>query len=142
MVYTGDEVGAQFSPYIDNRPISWKDPHGLRPFYRRLIAVRHELPSLWSKTWHPFEDLIPANVLAYVRSAPGQAPVLVVLNPNGKAKNVRIEMPGAYASLARAGRLHDVLNGETIATGGGPTVAVAMPRWGARVLVAPGGEGR
>ena len=44
IVYTGDEVGAEFEPYEDPPPIQWDDAQGLRPLYRRLAELRETLP--------------------------------------------------------------------------------------------------
>ena len=48
MLYTGDEVGAEFEPYEDPEPISWQDKHGLRELYRNLAELREKLPAIHS----------------------------------------------------------------------------------------------
>jgi glycosidase len=142
MLHTGDELGALYHPYGDSTAIAWKDRVGLKPHYERLIQLRHELPSLWSQTWHLFPDPVNDNVLAYIRSAPGHAPVLVVLSPNPQPRTVRLEIPARYRALAGAAGMRDVLNDEDVAGGRGATVTVRMQPFGARVLVPAGQEGR
>jgi pimeloyl-ACP methyl ester carboxylesterase len=47
-MFAGDEIGASYEPYSNLTPIPWRDRHGLRSHYERLIELRHTLPALTS----------------------------------------------------------------------------------------------
>jgi glycosidase len=80
-LYSGDEVGAAFEPYRPHGPIIWDDPHGLRDWYTRLIALRAQLPALRSRELHVLDVGAADQVLAYVRPAvEGDGSLLVLLN--------------------------------------------------------------
>lgn len=64
LLYTGDEVGAEFQPYEEGPPVSWDDPHGLRPLHRRLAALREELPALRRGAFRRVA-VVPAHGSAY-----------------------------------------------------------------------------
>jgi cyclomaltodextrinase len=146
MLHTADELGEIFNPYTDTTALAWKDRVGLLPYYKRLIELRRTLPSLQAGTWEPFEremfeDLVEQNVFAFVRSAPGHAPVVVVLNPHRRAKDVRIQLPARYAALAATGSLHDMLSDATVPASG-TTLTIPMEAYGSRILVSTGQETR
>lgn len=94
LLYTGDEVGAEFQPYEDGPPISWADPHGLRPLYRRLAALREELPALRRGGLRRVRVRDHPSAYAFLRDAGGSERALVVLNFGGAAR-VRLELPDA-----------------------------------------------
>ena len=70
LLYTGDEVGAEFEPYDEGPVLSWTDPHGLRAHYARLVALRRDHAGLRSERLEILETSHPESVLAYVR--PGE----------------------------------------------------------------------
>jgi cyclomaltodextrinase len=121
-VYTGEEVGASFSPYEDTGPIVWRDRYRLRDHYKRLIALRKRLPALHGQEFRLL-DAAP-GVLAYVRSSEGSKPVLVVLNYGGSPVTARLQLPEGLH-----GTLHDELGGGTTAAS-----AIRLEAYGARVL--------
>ena len=49
LLYTGDEVGAEFEPYDEGPVLTWTDAHGLDEHYARLMALRREHPALRSE---------------------------------------------------------------------------------------------
>lgn len=79
LMFAGDEIGANYVPYTNLTPISWKDEVGLLPYYERLIALR-DMPTFRSHEMR----LVPLDVLntiAYTRpGVEGDQPALVVLN--------------------------------------------------------------
>ena len=53
VLFAGSEVGAEYEPYADSEAhgilAASKDPHGLRAFVRRLVALRRAHPALRSE---------------------------------------------------------------------------------------------
>lgn len=135
MVYTGDEVGAEYEPYQEPPPLTWEDPHGLREHYRKLIHLRESVPALASGQWQPVP--VPGNraVVAYVRYEEGaKAPVLVVLN-FGRATKGRLQLPERFAALGAGGSMRDVLaEGDVRVTKKGRQLELALPAFGALLL--------
>jgi glycosidase len=121
-LFTGDEVGAEFRPYETAGEIDWSDRHGLRPFVRRLVALRREVPALHARGWELL-DVAPAErVLAYRRvSSAGDA--LVAINLSDAAVEVALPAPGGTVDLLRGKRLTEAEAGR-----------VALPGWGFRIL--------
>jgi cyclomaltodextrinase / maltogenic alpha-amylase / neopullulanase len=97
LIWTGEEVGASYSPYVDNAPVVWRDRYGLVEHYERLIAMRKRLPALHGPGFEPL-PVDAAGVYAYVRSAPGAADVVVALNFAGEPR--RVELPHGRFELA------------------------------------------
>jgi glycosidase len=136
-VYTGDEVGAEFEPYVTDGPIDWNDRHGLRPHFRKLIHLRKELPGLQSRDWTALSCEPAGQVLSYVRSdADGDSPVLVLLNFSPEAAVATIEPAELTAVFGKSGTMTDHYNGTSVALGAGVRPTVPMSAWGIRILVA------
>ncbi len=128
-IYMGDEVGAEFEPYASRAPVDWTDGHGLREHYARLTALRQAEPALRSRRLALVETSHADRVLAYLR--PGRAAgegLVVLLNYGAEPLKVALSQDGSLA-----GRVHDVLNGETLTVSANAPV-VALPGYGARVL--------
>ena len=123
LIYTGEEVGASFSPYADTAPIVWRDRYSLRPHYKRLLELRNSLPALQGLGFARLRASAP-GVYAYVRSAAAGRPVLVVLNFSGEPATVRLALPPALR-----GPLHDRLDGRALRRG-----PIAVEAYGARLL--------
>ena len=70
LLYTGDEVGAEFEPYDEGPVLTWTDAHGLRDHYAELLALRREHAALRSDRLEILETSHPDVVLAYMR--PGE----------------------------------------------------------------------
>jgi glycosidase len=139
LVYTGDEVGAEYEPYDEGPPIAWTDRHGLEAHYRRLIALRRAEPALRG----PAMRLVGASpddaVLAYVRPGAGAGhgageDLLVLLNFGDAPARARLA-EGAWPG----GEYRDLLGGASVAIDpAAPDVEV--PAFG--VLVLAREEGR
>ena len=149
-VYTGDEIGAWYRPYFDVMPLVWKEDKypGLRDYYKKLIALRSEIPSLRSRDWQPLEAAPATQVYGYVRYVkPSGTPavqsadqtILVLLNFSDEAVAAEAPLPEQYAGLARTDALWDMLADEMLPVTQGEALRVPMPAWGARVLRAPEG---
>jgi cyclomaltodextrinase / maltogenic alpha-amylase / neopullulanase len=130
LLYTGDEIGAEFEPYDEGPVLSWTDPHGLRADYVRLVALRRDHAALRSERLEILETSHPESVLAYLR--PGERPeddIIVLLNYDPKP--VRVALPSA--ALRGTTSLLDLLSGAGIPIAS-EAPAVDLPGWGARVL--------
>jgi len=92
-LYTGQEVGAAYEPYETSAPITWDGPHGLQPWYARLIALRHAYPALRSQELTFLETDAADHVLVYLRGGE-QDGILVLLNYGEKAAEFE-EYPAA-----------------------------------------------
>ena len=132
-LFTGDEVGASYMPYTQTTPISWKDKHGLRSYYRKLIALRERTASLHSPYWKPLTAEPATTVFAYARwGAAETAPALVLLN-FGPATPAHVSLTGRGSAFM--GRpLRDALSGAVLGPVSGTSLIVRMPAWTAMVL--------
>ena len=130
LLYTGDEVGAEFEPYDEGPVLSWTDPHGLREHYARLVALRRDHAVLRSERLEILETSHPGSVLAYVRPGEqGEDDTIVLLNYHPGP--VRAALPAWV--LRGTTSLLDLLSGDAIPIAS-DVPAVDLPGWGARVL--------
>jgi cyclomaltodextrinase / maltogenic alpha-amylase / neopullulanase len=129
LLYTGDEVGAEFEPYDEGPVLSWTDAHGLGEHYARLMALRRDHAVLRSERLEMLETSHPESVLAYVRRGEREEDIIVLLNYHRKP--VRVALPAA--ALGGTVSLRDLLSGDAIAIAA-EAPAVDLPGWGARVL--------
>jgi cyclomaltodextrinase / maltogenic alpha-amylase / neopullulanase len=130
LLYTGDEVGAEFEPYDEGPALSWTDAHGLREHYARLVALRRDHAALRSEHLEVLETSHPDTVLAYMRPGPQREDDIIVLL-NYHPKPVRAAPPaGAVRGTAS---LQDLLSGDVIPIAS-EVPAIDLPGWGARVL--------
>lgn len=134
VIYTGEEVGAEYEPYRDPPPVVWSDPHGLRPHYRRLAALREELPALRDGAYRRVRVVGDDAAFAFVRDAGDAGQALVVLN-FGPAARLRLELPEAL----RASPAWDALAGRAVpvSAAGSRTLEVHLEATSAAVLVPP-----
>jgi cyclomaltodextrinase / maltogenic alpha-amylase / neopullulanase len=134
-IYTADEAGQWFLPYSDATPLSWRERYrGLRDYHKKLIALRKEIPSLYSRRWQILEVEPVDQVFAYVRFLEdNQEPVLVLLNFSAEPAAVRITLPEEFRSLGNGG-LVDRLNEEELDFTG--TNAIQVNPASARILTA------
>lgn len=103
LIYTGDEVGAEFHPYGPRPPIVWIDTLGLSECYRRLAALRRDLPALRSNDVQLVETSEDDKILAFVRGEPeAQDSVLVVLNFSAYPVNVAFADENLIRTYAKA----------------------------------------
>ncbi len=135
-VYTGDEIGAAYTPYGDPLPLNWdKDPNDLFPFHKNLIHLRHTLPALHSRQWQLVNAEPHQQVLAYVRyTNPDADPALVLLNFSDQPATVALDLPEPFNSKLRSAQLRDLLNEETVSLAGQKTVE--LQPMSARILSA------
>jgi cyclomaltodextrinase len=130
LIYTGDEVGAEFEPYDEGPPLTWTDVHGLRGHYARLVGLRRAYPTLRSQRLEVLETSHPEAVLAYLR--PGethQDDIIVLLNYGREA--IRAALP-VDATRGTASFV-DLLSGDALMLSSEEPM-VGLPAWGAVVL--------
>jgi glycosidase len=129
--YTGDEFGADYHPYYDIEPLDWdEDPYNLRPYYNRLIELRHELDSLKTSNFERVDASPADKIYAYVRWGEDSTPVLVVLNYQDEAFQAELELPAQFEA---SGTVTDQLHDEQF-TVSGDTLTVDMPAHTARII--------
>ena len=68
-IYEGDEVGAEYEPYVDIDPLDITDRHGLFEHYRELVGLRRSIAALSSSSMRRLEADDP-NVLVFERPSP------------------------------------------------------------------------
>jgi 4-alpha-glucanotransferase len=98
MLYYGDEAGIiapdknGFSDPYNRASYPWgTEDESLLDYYRKLGAIRHELPAL--RTGSLVTQSAKGNVYAFERLAPPDKPVIVVLNKG--AAPVTVKVPGS-----------------------------------------------
>jgi glycosidase len=140
LVYMGDEVGARFDPYSLAEPLDWRDRHGLRADYRRLIALRGELRSLQGHAWRPVWRG-PGSTFALLRPARGGGPaVLVAVNFGKRPAAVRLDPAALPASLTGPGPVRDLLARRRLAPLDPADPRLRVPGFGARFVTGSGAD--
>jgi glycosidase len=139
-MFAGDEIGASYQPYSTLAPITWKDRHGLRPFYRRLAALKHQVPALNTGRISVLAS-DPGGSFGYLRSAPpGGRPVLVVLNFGARAAVELTRTPALDKAMGGRGTPTDLLDDRPVRLEtGAKSVTVRMAAESALVLTPEGG---
>jgi cyclomaltodextrinase len=110
VLFTGDEVGAEYEPYEDPEPLTFEDPHGLRPHFRRLAELRERLPAVRDGRFEVVPVARNGAAFAFARDA-GDGPggrALVVLN-FGDAAELSLRPPPEVVALLRGGEVGDAL---------------------------------
>ena len=130
LLYTGDEVGAEFEPYHEGPVLSWTDPHGLRAHYARLVALRRTHAALRSERLEFLATSHPDIVLAYMRPGERREDDIFVLLNYGPHP-VRAALP--VAPLEGTTLLVDLAS-DAVVPIAPDEPSVELPGWGARVL--------
>jgi cyclomaltodextrinase len=136
-MFAGDEIGASYQPYSSLEQVPWKDRHGLRPVYRKLIRLKHEMATLNSKE---IVVLTPnsSSVLAYIRPAVGSSPPVLVLLNYGEEGRVSLELTPALESVVgpTGGVMRDLLTNKDVRLEvSGDEVTVRMAKESALLMV-------
>src|SRR5688572_17232434 len=136
-IYTADELGQSFLPY-DGGLISWRERYrGLRDYHKQLIALRKDIPSLYSRLWQILQVEPASQVMGFIRFLEGnEQPVLVLLNFSSEPAEVTVSVPEGFSSLTDSASLRDMLNNERVAVGGRGGLKVTVLRYGVRLLIA------
>ncbi|RJR39533.1 MAG: alpha-amylase [Desulfobacteraceae bacterium] len=135
ILYTGDEVGAEYDPYEDPGPISWQDKHGLRDLYRNLADLRERLPAIHSGHFVPLP--LPENpaVYAFLRYCDHGNWALVIVN-FGSHSSVQLTLPQDLAPTFPV-PVQDALTGKAaeIQVEGPATLKMNLPPMEALILI-------
>ncbi|MDB5101077.1 MAG: Alpha amylase, catalytic region [Cyanobacteria bacterium RYN_339] len=134
IIYNGDEVGAEFSPYADPPPINWDDPQHLRGVYRQLGGLRHQVPSLAHGAFTEIAVKGAPGVYAFTRDAGNGDVALVVLNFGGAA-TAELPLPKALLPFATGGKLVDTLGAPNPPDAVDGVMKISLPATRALVLV-------
>ena len=137
VLYTGDEVGAEYLPYDVSKPIAWDDPHALRPHYEKLADLRERLPGLAGPGWTPVQTDRPSTY-AYLRHrADGSDPALVVLEFGEDGGPVVLTFEQTPGELERRASLVDALGETTVVPQwlSSRELRLEMPPSSARILL-------
>lgn len=114
LIYNGDEMGAEFQPYDEGPPLRWNETP-LTHHYRKLAALRRDSDALRSREMTIVRTNRADSVLAYRRSAPGAADILVLLNFGRAALDVAVDDDAANRLITQR-PLFDLLTGKRLAT--------------------------
>jgi glycosidase len=135
-LFAGDEVGVEYEPYKQRRPIAWTDRFGLRREMKRLIALRRRESALHSGAWTPLAVEPAAPCFTYLRSDDGACPVVVSLNFSAIAVEALITLPEEIAAAFGGRDLIDQWGGAPLAPLDGARMNVLVPAWGWRIVAA------
>ncbi len=96
LLYTGTEVGANAdrdATFMVRTPVDFtRDPHGMRPFWTDLLALRSRHQALQTGTLKILESTPADKSLAYERQS-GQDRVVLVLNLSPSPAQIRVKTP-------------------------------------------------
>jgi hypothetical protein len=112
---------------------AWNDEHGLRSRYTRLIELRKRHPSLRSYDLQWLELTTSEHILAYVRSAVGERPIVVMLNFGSEQADIRL--PDDVCHALDNAELTDLLEETPLVTR--EDGRVLLPPYGVRILSRP-----
>jgi cyclomaltodextrinase len=141
LLFTGDEVGADYLPYRDQGPLSFADPLGFRVYLQTLIALRRGTPALSSSDWTPLRPESGDSFYAYLRWTAGRRspPVLVAINFANRATTASIALPPKLARGWSMSPMRDALTGESfrVALDEGDRLHIPLAPFAVRVLRVP-----
>lgn len=143
LVYTGEEVGAEYDPYDGGGAIEWRDRHALASLHRRLIALRRRVPALASNRWRPLPFRPGARTYAFLRHPDGNGPpALVLVNFGAHPARTRLVLPEDAAALRDAPLTDAALDEKSFAVRSDARgrLDVRVPGHGFRVLVPSSGS--
>lgn len=133
LVYTGDEIGAEYEPYDEGPALDWRDRHGLRPYYEKLAGLRRELPALASRELRLVGNDRADAVLSFIRPGERGEDVLVALNFSDRPVIARFT-----SGQALSGELEETMSGaRTRIDPARPSIS--LPPHGVAVLKAAAG---
>jgi cyclomaltodextrinase / maltogenic alpha-amylase / neopullulanase len=110
-LYSFDEVGAEYQPYLQRGPIEAPDNRSLRDWHARLIALRHSLPALHGSGFISLAVDGAQQVYAFLRASPGEPEhaAVVLLNFGSRAAHIELSVPDPFRALG-SGPLRDLLS--------------------------------
>ena len=96
-IYTGEEVGAEYLPYQQTRPLAWSsDPDQLEALIKRLCAQRLARPALQYGLLRALDATPSDVVIAFEAALPGER-LVVALNMSDEVASA--EIPSIATSI-------------------------------------------
>lgn len=132
MIYSGDEVAAEFEPYEDSPPLTWKDPHNLRAFYKRLVGLRKQIPALHRAEIELVDVSGAQSVSAFLRRIDARSWAFVLVN-FGKEREVTFTLPDSIKNDSST--LWDALNDCAVPLSEKQSITLRLHACGAAILV-------
>lgn len=135
-LFTGDEVGAEFTPYGTAQQISWEDEHGLLAYHKQLVHLRLEYAALHSRAWQLVTAEPHLQIYAYLRMVadqPQAQPVLVLLNFFDQPAEVEVSLPEGFEVFTRQ-PLRELLGDQAVPASGTGPLRVSMGAYQAMLL--------
>ncbi|MGA9520307.1 MAG: alpha-amylase family glycosyl hydrolase [Myxococcaceae bacterium] len=118
VIYSGDEVGAEYEPYKDPAPIKWVDRHGLQALYKKLTHLRGTKEALQGGRFEriPVKGNPSAYVFARDATTAGKSDdfAFVALNFGGATTLELSPSRQLQQKLVGSGELVDALTGRSI----------------------------
>ena len=116
-LFTGAEMGAEYSPYERERSLSWHEDASHARAIERRIALRRSLTALHRGALVMLQVTPADSVLAFLRRDPdARQPVLVIINFSGAGQLARISLPETDMPSFISHPLYDAMNDEAIST--------------------------
>lgn len=137
LVFTGDEVGAEYQPYEDRPPLDWIDRNDLLPLHRRLAELREKHAALHSGDFEILDVTKNERVFTFVRRH-GRDRVWVVLN-FGSSGRIDVRVPNTHRRDLESTAWTDALTGRPVTIDVSPSgrASITMKALSALVLVKP-----
>ena len=136
LIYTGDEYALEFEPYQRLEPLIFEEQvRGLRAYHKRLIELKKEVPSLYSRQMSLLvPDAVPQTVFSYIRyGEPSEMPVLVLLNFSEEPTEFKFDLSEEFSALSQE-TLYDLLAEEEVPAMEGGRMSISVPGQTARIL--------
>lgn len=135
-IYTGQEAGAEFRPYMDNWPVPLTDLHNLRGYYTDLVSLRTAEASLRSRQWEILTISPKEALYGYVRYSEESEPILVLLNFSSNQVTAKLDVEELTPFFGGV-TFTDLLTEETVSFQvTDQTVSTSLDPWNVRILKA------
>ncbi|HSJ66087.1 MAG TPA: alpha-amylase family glycosyl hydrolase [Anditalea sp.] len=119
MLYNGQEIGALGHPYStkgifdNNNSITSQDKKGLYDFYKNLIRLRSNYPSLRSKEMQEI-NVSRDNTVLGIYQENNDEQLMMLYNLDGESKGLQINFNDIFKNKNKSLTLIDLLNDQTI----------------------------
>lgn len=107
VVYMGDELGAEFDPYEDPAPLSWRGRFGLKQLYQKLALLRETVPALHSGDFKRIP--VSAKAVYAFKRKHQKSEVMVLTNFSSRSYNITLP-----TSELQKLKLQDLLTGKAV----------------------------
>jgi glycosidase len=116
-LFTGAEIGAEYSPYERETPLTWQRDSSYAHAIEQRIALRRSLTALHRGDLVMLQVTPADSVLAFLRHEPNEGhPVLVAINFSEARQLVRVSLPEADMPSFASRPLYDAMSDEAISS--------------------------